>query len=171
MRRIVDGPPIGFVIDVVNGWASAVRHDAPGPDGPAYPDRSNLGERWGVTVPTLDDLTITDWANLAYDVFAATAEGRLAAANRILTSLDLRPVLASHGLRWRCSDDQLMGALLGASLVRYSSERDPGLAHLGTCVGVRCCDAYVDQSQGSTRRYCSTRCQNRTKTYRRRGHT
>lgn len=170
--RVVESPPIGFVVDLVNGWANAVRHDDPGPDGPLFPDRSVLQERWGVTLPPVDDIAVAGWADRAYDVFAAAAEHRVIAANRLLDTVGLRPVLDVDGLRWRCPDgDKTVGALVAAGLIRYVLSGDTTLAHLGTCAGVRCRDAYVDHSQGRTRRYCSTRCQDRTKTYRRRGRT
>ncbi len=170
MARIVESPPIGFVVDLVNGWANVVRHDDPGPDGPLFPDRPALGTRWGVDLGSVDDLAVARWADRAYDVFAAAAEHRVAVANRLLDTVDLQPVLGVDGLRWRYShDDGAVGALLAAGLLRYATSGDPTLAQLGTCAGVRCRDAYVDHSQGRTRRYCSTRCQDRTKTYRRRG--
>ena len=172
MAYIVESPAIGFVVDLVNGWANAVRHDVPGPDGPLFPDRSALQQRWGVALPPVGDNAVADWADRAYDVFAAAAEHRVTAANRLLDSLNLQPALGVDGLRWRCADrDATVGALLAAGLIRYATLGDPTLAHLGTCAGVRCRDAYVDHSQGRTRRYCSTRCQDRTKTHRRRART
>lgn len=168
MAQIVSGPPIGFVIDVVNGWADTVRHDPPGPHGPSYPDRAELNARWAVQLPSGDDATIAGWADRAYAVFAAPAPDRLPLANQFLESLDLQPVLSERGLSWRLQDHDHPGALLATGLIRYANEVDPALTTLGTCTGLRCRDAFADHSQGHTRRYCSTRCQNRTKTYRRR---
>lgn len=45
MSVVVGSPVIDFVVDVVNGWGDAVRHNPPGPAGPLYPSRVALEER------------------------------------------------------------------------------------------------------------------------------
>lgn len=167
--RPVQSPPIGFVVAVVNGWALTVRHDDPGPGGLVFPDRAALVQRWGAILPPVDDAALAAWADRVYNVFAARAHHRVAALNGLLSTLDLQPVLGGDGLRWRCpAGDALIGALLATGLLRHAIDGDTKLDDLGTCAGVRCRDAYVDHSQGRSRRYCSTRCQNRTKARRRR---
>ncbi|MGH1488842.1 MAG: CGNR zinc finger domain-containing protein [Acidimicrobiales bacterium] len=168
MLTIVQSPPIEFLVDLVNHWAEAVHHKPAPVEGRDYPPPKVFAERYGIRldepIPNVDLVSVADDY---YSVFTAAPPDRLVCANDLLPSAKLSPVLQDVGLAWKSGQDSLARALAASSLLLYA-QSDPSLARFGVCTAHRCRDAYLDGSQGRTRRFCTERCQTRAKARRRR---
>lgn len=160
--KFVEALPLDAVIDVVNGWAQAVRREA-GDEHDSFPDPPPA------TRPLLDELTDPDVqlarvAETIYPIFAADpSKQRVALINAQVEQLRPTPALTEDGSAWGLADgaDPLAAASLLA-LMEHARE-DPGFERLGTCNAHSCIDAFCDRSRAATRRYCSLTCQNRAK--------
>ena len=157
--------PVAMLVDLVNGWGTVPRAMADARDRPPI---AWLVDRHGVAAEVaseLGDQGLDRIADLLYPVFAATAAAeRAALVTDLLTRCKVRPALGSAGgrveSRWLVERDAVLAAAaltLRAQLVEHDPER------LGTCADTQCGDAYVDTSPGGHRRFCSVRCQNRSR--------
>lgn len=169
MPVVVHSPPIEFLSEFVNTWAESVHHDPAPPAGRTYVAWRTFSERFGLPLASpAADPALAAIADQAYLVFAAPMEERLELANEYIAAANLRPVLRSTpGLWWMADEASTIEALAAAALLRHARS-DLTLARLGVCTAHRCRDAYIDLSQGATRRFCSERCQTRAKARRRR---
>jgi predicted RNA-binding Zn ribbon-like protein len=101
---------------------------------------------------------------------ADSADTAAELVNALLRDTGAHPVLQRHDgepwhLHFHAADDTLVngwaaGCATGLAVVLGSELID----RLGVCTASRCDRVYVDTSRNGTRRYCSTTCQNRTKT-------
>jgi predicted RNA-binding Zn ribbon-like protein len=108
-------------------------------------------------------------------VFDATEAGDLAAATRVLNRMlkrtGARPQLdpLPDGDGWHvhfhgATDGLATGWAAGCATGLALAIGSDLAGRLGTCAAERCDRVYVDTSKNGTRRFCSTTCQNRTKT-------
>ncbi|MGD9693981.1 MAG: CGNR zinc finger domain-containing protein [Acidimicrobiia bacterium] len=170
MPMVVQSPPIEFLSEFVNTWAESVYHDPAPAAGRSFPAWPTFSERFGIPcAASASDPALARIAGQAYLVFAAPIEERLHRANECVTAAHLRPVLRSAPGLWWVADEALRIEALAAAALLQHARSDPTLARLGVCTAHRCRDAYIDLSQGATRRFCSERCQTRAKARRRRG--
>lgn len=132
-------------------------------------------------VSTQDARVLGDLAEAVRQVFEAVDAGEVAAAaalvNDLLAASAARPRLdffadSGWSLHFHGSSDRLApgwsaGIAAGLALAVGSD----GVGRLGVCGAPGCDRVYVDASKNRTRRFCSTRCQNRVKAaaHRRRG--
>ncbi|WP_299444821.1 CGNR zinc finger domain-containing protein [uncultured Phycicoccus sp.] len=107
------------------------------------------------------------------EVFDAAAEGRVADAvtvlNDVMAATGARPQLDPlpdggwhvhfHGT----TDDLATGWAAGCAAGLALAVGSNLAGRLGVCAADRCDRVYVDVTKNSTRRFCSTACQNRTK--------
>ncbi len=123
-----------------------------------------------VSVAEADELTA--YAAQVRAVFAASAAGDLDAAselvNRMLLQTGARPQLDrgpdGWGLHFHGADDGVVvgwSAGLASALAICAGSDLAGV--LGVCAAEPCDRVFVDTSKNGTRRFCSTRCQNRVK--------
>ncbi len=169
MAVLVQSPPMEFVTELVNGWAEAVHHDPAPTGGRAYPPMKRLVERYGVRFEaTADHAELASIAGRAYSIFNAPTAERLVVADGFVADADLRPTLHDAAGLWWTVDPARLAVAHVASAFLLHARSDPLLKRLGTCTAHRCRDAYIDTSQGRTRRFCGERCQTRAKARRRR---
>ncbi len=157
------GVPIDFVVDVVNRWSPTVR--AVAGDDSTSPTLAELCRAHGVAMgPAMTEQAIAQVAEEIHGVFAAEGGrgARITELARLLDSIDARPALDVDGQGWIVDDAQWLNATMLFGLFDYSRST-PKLARLGTCRAHRCVDAFVDNTQAATRRFCSTTCQTRAK--------
>jgi len=103
-------------------------------------------------------------------VGAGAVDDAAAQVNGMLIRTGARPALEQHDgqpwhLHFHSADNTLpngwaAGCATGLAVVLGGELYD----RLGVCTAPRCDRVYVDTSRNSTRRYCSTSCQNRVKT-------
>lgn len=121
----------------------------------------------GVAIPrTETDRKLAALGDTFYDIFAAAPHERIDRMNRVLADTPVLASLTGSGIGWR-SEAGVVATLAAAALLGHA-RIDPELARLGVCRGHRCRDAFVDTSQAHTRRFCTERCQTRSKARRRR---
>lgn len=107
-------------------------------------------------------------------VFDAVRDGDDAGAARVLNRLLLetgaRPQLDPHAsggwhMHFHGSDDSLaVGWAAGCTAALALALGSDLAGRMGTCAAERCDVVFVDTSKNGSRRFCSTSCQNRTKT-------
>lgn len=115
----------------------------------------------------------TALAQVLSDVFVALDGGKVDEAAQALNELLVRhpatPHLAKENGTWRLHHHPADAAVLPM----WTSICAEGLARMigagathrfGVCVAVNCDRVFVDASKNASRRFCSTACQNRTKT-------
>lgn len=163
--------PLEIVVDVVNEWGTTPRTAAEEHDTPFPSIRAVMSKHaWPVPRawrPALSDQELVRAADLLFAVFAAARHAEVArSVNALVTQLGLQPRLAFRDAEFRSGfvARQPQDALLAAavhSLMGYLTERDE--PRLGTCTGRRCADVYADLSPGRQRRFCSVKCQNRSR--------
>jgi predicted RNA-binding Zn ribbon-like protein len=124
-------------------------------------------------VSSADARLVAETVAEARQVIAAVDEGDLAGAarrtNALLLATGARPQLDTHGsgiwnLHFHGPDDSFgvgWSAGIAAGLAMALGTADAG--RLGICAAEQCDRAYLDTSRNGGRRFCSTRCQNRTK--------
>lgn len=149
---VLEPLPVATVVDLVNEYADVTRAAA-GESTDPYP-----------RLPGLENTTTSRLVVLANELHPIFAEPHVAvvALNRLLDRYGLRRRLDEHGrLVWVASRSAGLGAACTVALVdavdRY------GLDRVGCCDGDRCVDVYLDASPARARRYCSQRCQTRTR--------
>jgi len=161
--------PIAVLVELVNGWSSAARHED-GRDTAPYPPASDVVGRLGILPPvsaTLTNQELCAVADQLHLVFAAPdATSRALRVNDYLHATGVRPTLRATGTEvhgaWSVPDPS--GALLGAAVItvrEFLADHDPD--RLGICTGRQCADVYVDASPAGRRRFCSVTCQNRNR--------
>jgi hypothetical protein len=128
------------------------------------------------SLATLNDADAPGFIVLAGDlrgVFESLEQRDLAASalvlNALLAANPASPHLAVENDRWRLHHHPLDAALIPmwTSICAEGLARMIGAdcAHrLGICNAAACDRVFVDTSKNASRRYCSTSCQNRTKT-------
>jgi predicted RNA-binding Zn ribbon-like protein len=113
-------------------------------------------------------------ARVLRTVFEAVTAGDLDTAagtvNALLGRTGARPFLDRHDgepwhLHFTSTHDSLVqgwaaGCATGLAIVLGTDDR----GRLGVCAAPRCDRVYIDTSRNSTKRFCSTSCQNRVKT-------
>lgn len=124
-------------------------------------------------VSAADARVVADTAAEAREVIVAVDQGDLAEAarrtNALLRATGARPQLDTHGpgvwnLHFHGPDDSFgvgWSAGIAAGLAMALGTRDAG--RLGVCAADHCDRVHLDTSRNAGRRFCSTRCQNRTK--------
>lgn len=174
---------LDFVVALVNEYATAPRAGAGEEDEP-YADLTQLAGASPAArslVTTVDMDAAGPWlvvlADRLHRVFAC-AQTMPADALRVLNGLlgeSLAVPHLSHSRDSTVADWQLVPssagqtwpsrALLAAcALALYRWLGSGGSLHrLGICDAHRCADVFVDATQASSRRYCSTACANRAK--------
>ncbi|GAA5145727.1 CGNR zinc finger domain-containing protein [Pseudonocardia eucalypti] len=115
-----------------------------------------------------DAASLVEWAGRLREVFReATVPGRVALVNTLLGGVAAAPYISQHDGR----APHFHYAEVDAPLVeRVKAYTAAGLAHaicedpnrIGGCARPGCPVVYVDTSRNGRRRYCSTRCANRT---------
>jgi predicted RNA-binding Zn ribbon-like protein len=124
------------------------------------------------SIAAADARTIADAVSEARRVIVAVDAGDLAEAarrtNALLRTTGARPQLDDHDGVWNLHfhgpDDSLgvgWSAGIAAGLAMALGTADAG--RLGVCAADRCDRVHLDTSRNGGRRFCSTRCQNRTK--------
>ena len=175
LDRYIDAGALAAV-GLVNGLTPGSAHGrAFVPSDPAAAVRDVLA----VDPPSLEMLDATDvpgFIELAGDlrsVFERLDQRDLASSATVLNALlaanPANPHLAMEGDRWRLHHHPVDAALIPmwTSICAEGLARMIGAdcAHrLGICSAVGCDRVFVDVSKNASRRYCSTSCQNRTKT-------
>lgn len=108
-------------------------------------------------------------ADQLFEVFAAASDKeRVEHLDALLSSSKPRPHLEHNGRQhvvyWEATDSQAAAeAACALSLVNLVVEEERSRAPVGTCQAATCEDVFVDRSHARSRRYCSTKCQTRTK--------
>lgn len=130
------------------------------------------GPRPRVTVK--DATTLADRARQWRRVFDAVGDGDDGAAavvlNRLLRETGARPQLdplpdGGWHVHFHGSDDSLaVGWAAGCTTALALALGSDLAGRMGTCAALRCDVVFVDTSKNGSRRFCSTGCQNRTKT-------
>ena len=130
----------------------------------------DLGPR---AVGPADAHLVADAVTVAGTVIAAIDAGDLATAARLTNALLLdtgaRPQLdvggdGAWGLHFHGPDDSLgVGWSAGIAAGLAMALGTPDAGRLGLCAADACDRAYLDTSRNGGRRFCSTRCQSRTK--------
>lgn len=138
--------------------------------------RDALGSQgYGVrlrSIAAADARTIAHAVSAAHRVIVAVDAGDLAEAarrtNALLRTTGARPQLDDHDGVWNLHfhgpDDSLgvgWSAGIAAGLAMALGTADAG--RLGVCAADRCDRVHLDTSRNGGRRFCSTRCQSRTK--------
>jgi predicted RNA-binding Zn ribbon-like protein len=120
-----------------------------------------------------DARLVADTVDQARQVITAVDAGDLARAarrtNAMLMATGARPQLDTHGpgvwnLHFHGPDDSFgvgWSAGIAAGLAMALGTRDAG--RLGVCAAEQCDRVHLDTSRNGGRRFCSTRCQSRTK--------
>lgn len=163
--------PLEIVVDVVNEWGSTPRRAAEEQD-TAFPSISAVMSAHGWATPrawrpALGDAELVRAADLLFPAFAADRPaGVTRTVNALVTRLGLQPRLAFRDAAFRSGyvAERPQDALLAAavhSLTVYLTGRDE--PRLGTCTGRMCADVYADLSPARQRRFCSVKCQNRSR--------
>ncbi|MFA9432158.1 CGNR zinc finger domain-containing protein [Egicoccus sp. AB-alg2] len=166
MTTWTDPVPLAWIVAVVNEYGTRAREAAGERERP-YPSPETLPEPPALA-GRLDVPALREVADRLDPVFAAsTAEAAIDHLDGVLVEFaPLTRVQAVGGrpmLAWQAAAG--MPAVLSAcaiTLVQALGE-GAGVRRLGTCDAERCGDVYVDTSPTSTRRFCSTTCQTRTK--------
>ncbi|MGL5823286.1 MAG: CGNR zinc finger domain-containing protein [Nocardioides sp.] len=128
------------------------------------------------SVRRLRDEHLPGFARLARQlepVFAHLSDGDEDATadrlNHILSRHPAHPHLAKEDGRWRLHHHPdsielfpMWAAICAEALARLLAHGHA--SRVGTCAAPPCADVYIDTSRNGTRRFCSTTCQNRTKT-------
>ncbi|WP_246843006.1 CGNR zinc finger domain-containing protein [Allokutzneria sp. NRRL B-24872] len=103
------------------------------------------------------------------DLAAREDDSAAARLNALLAAHSAHPHLAKEGGVWRLHHHPaevglvtMWAAICAEALARLLAAGHA--ARASTCADPRCARAYVDTSRNATRRFCSTRCQNRLKT-------
>ena len=165
-----DDPCVDLAIDLVNDYATAVRHAAddhvhPVPELAAFLRAHHMdasGVRDG------DDVAALQLADRLHAVFTIDdAEQAVAIVNSVLVDSDALPQISGHdGESWhlhyypsdaRPVDRLAVTAAMGLATVLCTG----GVRRLGECSGDACRDVYVDTSRNNRRRFCSEGCANR----------
>lgn len=165
--NLVDPLPLDLVIDLVNEHSATARQVGGPTDTPPLDELVRMHQIRIARPPESADLEA--WAERLHRVFAdSDVEGRVNALNDALSLIRPTPMLTTNGIAWSHSGEchDLIAAMVLA-LVEHA-RTDSRLTRLGTCSAHHCVDAYLDTTQAGSRRYCSTRCQNRAKTATRR---
>lgn len=126
----------------------------------------------GQAPPQTTELVVEDIVRIAdrlFEVFEAdSAEQRVASLDSLLSRAAPMPhVELQHSLymlTWEVRDP--VAAVEGSCAVALSElvvGNPESAVPLGICDADACADVYIDRSRGRGRRYCSIRCQNRTK--------
>lgn len=150
--RIIEPLDMATVVDLVNEYAHAAR-EAAGETGEPYP-----------VLAGLDDVRTSRLVALADELHRAFAEPDAAATvlNGLLDRHGLHRRLDGTGrLAWVTA--RRVGVEAAATVALVETIDRYGLARIGCCEGDRCVDVYVDTSPSRARRYCSERCQTRTR--------
>lgn len=165
------GVPLGFAVDLVNGWSTVARHTA-GEEHQPYPRFDQVAAAHGLEPtqfgPELEGDDLVGVADALYAVFSASSDQEAAAhVNSLLAQTMPSPQLAH--LEGRLTDAWVVhaawdGLLAGCALaLRHHLTERGDSSRLGVCSGVRCADAYVDASPSGQKRFCEVRCQNRAR--------
>jgi predicted RNA-binding Zn ribbon-like protein len=125
------------------------------------------------SVTTGDARLVAQAVGAAREVIGSIAAGHLDAAarrtNELLLTTHARPQLDSFadgtwGLHFHGPDDTLgVGWSAGVAAGLAMALGTPDAGRLGVCSADACDRVYLDTSRNGGRRYCSTRCQSRTK--------
>jgi predicted RNA-binding Zn ribbon-like protein len=152
--------PLEAVVDLVNGWSSTVLEAA----GKSSPESGEgvVDDHGQPLVSSGQELR--ELADRLYRVFASDSPAaRRAALNELILSAAPIPIVDHHGFGWVVADERKRGQAGLAFALWLHAESDPDLQRLGTCDRQNCADAFLDNTQARSRRYCSLTCQNRAK--------
>ena len=170
-RRRPDGDaaPLGFVVALVNGWASSPRRAAHEETNP-YPEFSRTARNHGFVLPRgirqppqADLIAVADEL---YEVFTAKNDAvALRRLNHLLERTAPIPRLLRTGpaltAGWSVpAGAQGLLALCVVALYRFVVANGDN-RRLGVCGADACADAYVDQSPTALKRFCTVGCQTR----------
>jgi CGNR zinc finger/Putative stress-induced transcription regulator len=166
-----DDPSVDLAIDLINDYATAVRHAA---DDHVHPladlteflrahDMDTSGVREG------DEQAVQRLADRLHTVFTvADAAQAVEIVNSVLTDAGALPQISGHDDEdWhlhyypagaRPVDRLAVTAAMGLATVLVTA----GARRLGQCAGNDCIDVYVDTSRNNRRRFCSDGCANRS---------
>ena len=183
-EHLVEPVELEFLVEFINEYAAEPRRVDDSTDHSSYRDLAELAATAPVARGLVTGVATTDrlqdlaaLADRLYEVFAkAQAEpgSAVEAVNALLRQSGAAPHLSwgEHGsvADWRLlaapkSEDRLIRTLQAAcALALYQWVIGKGsLDRLGVCDAHRCADVYVDVTQATSRRYCSTSCGNRAK--------
>jgi len=169
--RHYDDACVDLAIDLVNDYATAVRHAAddhvhPVPELGAFLRAHHMDAS---DVRDGDDKAAQRLADRLHAVFTLDdADQAVAIVNSVLVDADALPQISGHdGESWhlhyypsdaRPVDRLAVTAAMGLATVLCTG----GVRRLGECSGDTCRDVYVDTSRNNRRRFCSDGCANRT---------
>lgn len=136
----------------------------------AVPPKEELSAALGHDLTGDDVAELSGYAAELRVAFLGDVDRACTTINRLLVATDARPHLTGHdgepwhlhfhgaggtwGGNWTASCATALAIVLGGEF----HDR------LGVCTAERCDRVFVDVSRNGTRRFCSTACQNRTKT-------
>ncbi|MGA8845639.1 MAG: CGNR zinc finger domain-containing protein [Nocardioides sp.] len=167
------GAAVGVVNAVTPGFDGA--HAMVVPDGTERADaigRVLVSGGRPARVTPAEGAELASYADSVRAVFVASAAGETGAAARLVNDLLLRtgarPQLdrgpEGWGLHFHGSDDSVViGWIAGISSALAICIGSDLAGVLGICAADPCDRSFVDTSKNGTRRFCSTRCQNRAK--------
>lgn len=175
-----DDPSVDLAIDLINDYATAVRHvhppDEQGAETHGHPDtlpdlgaflRAHHMDPSGVGDG--DEQAAQRLADRLHTVFTVDDAARaVAVVNSLLVEAGALPQISGHDHEdWhlhyypgdaRPVDRLAVTAAMGLAIVLCTA----GVRRLGQCAGSDCNDVYVDTSRNNRRRFCSEGCGNRT---------
>ncbi|WP_066370025.1 CGNR zinc finger domain-containing protein [Herbidospora mongoliensis] len=136
----------------------------------AVPRKEELSAELGHDLTEDDVAELSGYAAELRVAFSGDLDRACTTINRLLAATDARPHLTGHdGEPWHLHFHGAGGTWGGnwtASCATSLAIVLGGEFHdrLGVCTADRCDRVFVDVSRNGTRRFCSTACQNRTKT-------
>jgi hypothetical protein len=183
-EHLVEPVELEFLVAFVNEYAAEPRLVDENTDHSSYLDLAKLAATAPVALGlvtgagmTNNPQPLTGLADRLYEVFAkaqAEPESAVETVNALLRQSGAAPHLSwgedGSVADWRLaaapkSEDRVIRTLQAAcALALYQWVIGKGsLDRLGVCDAHRCADAYIDFTQATSRRYCSTSCGNRAK--------
>lgn len=167
--------PDEALVYLVNEWGSAPRERA-GEEHQPFPARAEILIQAGVPRrlrPRYGDEALQRVADLTWPVFAASGRrDRSDILNTRLEQLKVQPRLevADEGLRPIWLVPNVANIVLAAAVLTLREHVIRHPERVGVCVADRCVDVYLDASPKGERRFCSVKCQVRTRVASHRAH-
>lgn len=158
---------IDWVVEFVNEYSGATRA-ASDEEGKPYPDVAILGQAPPMATRVPAD-ALAQLADEVFEVFAAdSGASRVEHLDAVLSRAAPTPHLeldeSTHSVSWDVGKPHLaLHGSVALALVDLLVGQDESSAPLGTCQAKDCTDVFVDRSRATSRRFCSTTCQTRTK--------
>lgn len=148
------------VIKLINDWSPTVLEAARKPHPQSWDQVvDNRGQPVASSAEDLRQL-----ADRLYRVFASDSpHARRVALNEMIAEAAPLPIAEAAGPGWVVDDERKRGRAALALALWLHATSDPDLQRLGICSRQNCVDAFVDTTQGLSRKYCSLTCQNRVK--------